>query len=88
MVFIAYCAGNAAGPAFVYEQEAPSYKSAAAAMMGGYSGKLVCHCLLGWYMWRENRKRDALGPADPVKAADAGMRGLTEDENPDFRYVY
>lgn len=50
MVFIAYCAGNAAGPAFVYESEAPNYKSAAAAMMGGYAGKLVCHCLLGYYV--------------------------------------
>jgi hypothetical protein len=50
MIFIAYCAGNAAGPAFVYESEAPGYKSAAAAMMGGYTGKLVCHCLLGYYV--------------------------------------
>lgn len=52
MIFIAYCAGNAAGPAFVYEQEAPGYKSAAAAMMGGYTGKLICHCLLGYYVSR------------------------------------
>ncbi|KAJ9124852.1 hypothetical protein QFC24_002781 [Naganishia onofrii] len=89
MIFIAYCAGNAAGPAFVYESEAPGYKSAAAAMMGGYTGKLVCHCLLGYYMWRSNKKRDAeYGPADPVKAADNGMAGMTEDENIHFRYCY
>ncbi|KAJ9114603.1 hypothetical protein QFC22_005476 [Naganishia vaughanmartiniae] len=89
MIFVAYCAGNAAGPAFVYEQEAPGYKSAAAAMMGGYTGKLICHCLLGYYMWRSNKKRDAEhGPADPVKAADNGMAGMTEDENIHFRYCY
>ncbi|KAJ9103387.1 hypothetical protein QFC19_004486 [Naganishia cerealis] len=80
MIFIAYCAGNAAGPAFVYESEAPGYRSAAAAMMGGYTGKL---------MWRSNKKRDAqYGPADPVKAADNGMAGMTEDENIHFRYCY
>ncbi|GHJ84788.1 hypothetical protein NliqN6_1190 [Naganishia liquefaciens] len=89
MIFVAYCAGNAAGPAFVYESEAPNYTSAAAAMMGGYTGKLICHCLLGYYMWRSNKKRDAeYGPADPVKAADNGMAGQTEDENIHFRYCY
>lgn len=40
-------------------------------------------------MWRSNKKRDAeYGPADAQKAADAGMQGLTEDENKDFRYCY
>lgn len=36
-------------------------------------------------MLNSNRKRDRLGPADPKKAADLGMQGKTEDENPDFR---
>ena len=38
-------------------------------------------------MLMSNRKRDRLGPADPKRAADLGMQGKTEDENPDFRYV-
>ncbi len=50
MVFIAYCAGNAAGPSFVYDGEAPGYKTAAVAMLGGYLGKTICHCALGFYV--------------------------------------
>ena len=37
-------------------------------------------------MWRDNRKRDRLyGAADPVQAADNGMKGMTELENKHFR---
>lgn len=50
MVFCAYCAGNALGPTFVYNHEAPQYKSAAMAMLGGYVGKTICHGLLGLYV--------------------------------------
>lgn len=50
------------------------------------AASLVPFCL---QMWRSNKKRDAqYGPADPVKAADNGMAGMTEDENKDFRYCY
>ena len=39
-------------------------------------------------MLMSNRKRDRVnGPADVQKAADLGMKGATEDDNPDFRYV-
>jgi hypothetical protein len=66
----------------VYESEAPKYGSAAYAMLGGYCGKTICHCILGWYMWRENKRRDRVdGPADPVLAADNGMKGMTEIES-------
>jgi hypothetical protein len=82
MVFICYCAGNAAGPSFVYEKEAPRYNSAAYAMLGGYLGKTICHCILGYYMWHENKRRDKVyGLADPVLAADNGMKGMTENES-------
>lgn len=88
MVFCAYCAGNALGPTFVYNHEAPQYKSAAMAMLGGYVGKTICHGLLGLYMWLDNKKRDRVhGPADPTIAADNGMKGMTENENIHFRYV-
>ncbi|ORX33310.1 major facilitator superfamily domain-containing protein [Kockovaella imperatae] len=86
-VFIAYCVGNIVGPMTALESEAPRYQTAAYCMMAGYILKTVCHCLLWIYMWRENRKRDREGPADPVQAADNGMRGMTERENRHFRYV-
>lgn len=57
-------------------------------MLAGYGAKTVCHCLLGWYMFRENRRRDREnGPADVKKAAELGMKNVTENNNPDFRYV-
>lgn len=39
-------------------------------------------------MYRENKRRDRVhGVADPLQAADNGMRGQTENENVHFRYV-
>lgn len=86
MVFICYCAGNAAGPSFVYENQAPKYQSAAMAMLGGYIGKTICHCILGGYMWYENKRRDRVhGEADANLSADNGMKGMTENESESLR---
>ncbi|ORY91573.1 major facilitator superfamily domain-containing protein [Leucosporidium creatinivorum] len=87
IVFAAYCAGNIAGPQFVYKHEAPRYQSGAYAMMGGYIAKLVAHVLLWFIMAASNKKRDRQGPADPKLAAAAGMEDKMETENPNFRFV-
>ncbi|BGP46277.1 hypothetical protein JCM10450v2_002119 [Rhodotorula kratochvilovae] len=90
MVFTAYCAGNMAGPQFIYVDEAPRYQSGAYAMMAGYIAKLVAHCILWAVMYLSNESRDRnLGPADPKLAAAAGMEDKTESvkQNPNFRYV-
>lgn len=90
MVFAAYCAGNIAGPQFVYPSEKPRYQSGAYAMMAGYIAKTVAHCILWVIMYSSNKSRDrTLGPADRDLAAAAGMQDKTESrkENPNFRYV-
>ncbi|GAA5860353.1 hypothetical protein JCM3774_000389 [Rhodotorula dairenensis] len=90
MVFAAYCAGNMAGPQFIYADEKPRYQSGAYAMMGGYIAKLVAHAVLWAIMYFSNKSRDAkLGPADTKLAAAAGMEDKTESvkNNPNFRYV-
>ncbi|GAA5978939.1 hypothetical protein JCM10908_002743 [Rhodotorula pacifica] len=90
MVFAAYCAGNMAGPQFIYANEKPRYQSGAYAMMGGYIAKLVAHAILWGIMWSSNKSRDSkLGPADTKLAAAAGMEDKTESvkNNPNFRYV-
>lgn len=88
MIFVAYCVGNILGPQFIYESEAPRYQSGSYAILGSYSGKLIAHAALGLYMWRENKRRDRVyGPADEKKAAEAGMHGVTDKKNKDFRYV-
>jgi len=90
MVFAAYCAGNMAGPQFIYADEKPRYQSGAYAMMGGYIAKLVAHAILWGIMYASNKSRDRnLGEADPKLAAAAGMQDKMETvkENPNFRYV-
>ncbi|GAA5835786.1 hypothetical protein JCM9279_004646 [Rhodotorula babjevae] len=90
MVFAAYCAGNMAGPQFIYANEKPRYQSGAYAMMAGYIAKLVAHLALWAIMYLSNKSRDRkFGPADPKLAAAAGMEDKTESvkSNPNFRYV-
>ncbi|GAA5919749.1 hypothetical protein JCM6882_008936 [Rhodosporidiobolus microsporus] len=90
MVFAAYCAGNMAGPQFIYADEKPRYQSGALAMMVSYIAKLVAHIILWVIMYASNKSRDKkFGPADPKLAAAAGMQDKTEStkENPNFRYV-
>lgn len=75
------CAGNIAGPQFVYPRESPRYATATKAMLISYSIKTACHVLLGVYMWSVNKRRDraANGQAvDEARGAEAGMRDLTE----------
>ena len=72
----------------MYSQEAPRYTTATKAMMASYSIKLGAHLALGAYMVWDNRRRNATGePIDEKRGAEAGMKDLTEFENPDFRYV-
>ncbi|KAL8291896.1 hypothetical protein RQP46_002154 [Phenoliferia psychrophenolica] len=88
MVFVAYCAGNMAGPQFIYESEAPRYRTGAIAMMASYTLKLVAHCVLwGWMIYENRRRNKRHGPADVAAGASAGMEDKTEKENPNFRYV-
>ena len=46
LVFTAYCWGNFAGPFVVKSSEAPTYPTATAGLLAGYSIKLGCHLLL------------------------------------------
>lgn len=55
-------------------------------MLVGYSVKLVAVLVLYLYMYRANKARDALGPADGKAAVKLGMHDVTELDNPGFRY--
>lgn len=65
---------------------AANYPSAYIAMLVGYSVKLIAILVLYAYMYRENKRRDALGPADERAAIELGMHDVTELDNPGFRY--
>jgi sugar phosphate permease len=91
LVFTAYCWGNFAGPFVVKQSQAPEFTSAGWGLLGGYAAKTVCHGLLLGGLWWSNRRRDRrYGVVDEVgreRAREAGMRGETEWQNKDFRYV-
>lgn len=91
LVFTAYCWGNFAGPFVVKQSQAPNYTSAAWGLLGGYAAKTVCHAALLLGLWLSNRRRDAkygtVGPEERERAKEAGMRGETEWQNKDFRFV-
>ncbi|KAH7021166.1 major facilitator superfamily domain-containing protein [Microdochium trichocladiopsis] len=86
LLFTGYCVGNIIGPQTFIDSEKPYYKSAYVAMLVGYSVKLVAILVLYVYMYRENKRRDALGPADERAAVELGMHDVTELDNPGFRY--
>ncbi|KAI1824966.1 allantoate permease [Xylaria intraflava] len=86
ILFVGYCVGNIIGPQTFLAREAPHYRSAYIAMLAGYTIKLLSVIALYIYMWRENKARDAVGPADERAAVYAGMRDVTELDNKGFRY--
>lgn len=63
-------------------------------MLVGYSVKLAAVCVLYFYMWSVNKKRDREAAASGLtsdeeeKAAiESGMHDMTELDNKGFRYV-
>ncbi|KAF2801070.1 MFS general substrate transporter [Melanomma pulvis-pyrius CBS 109.77] len=58
LIFIAYCAGNIAGPQLFKEKEAPHYWTAFRAIMICYSLAIVLLLLLRIYLQLLNRKRE------------------------------
>ena len=67
--------------------ELAGYHSAYIAMLVGYSIKLLSAVVLYLCMWRENKRRDALGDTDEQAAINAGMHDITELDNKGFRYT-
>ncbi|KAK4501775.1 hypothetical protein PRZ48_007584 [Zasmidium cellare] len=94
ILFTGYCVGNIIGPQTFKSSEAPGYHSAYIAMLVGYAVKLAMVCLLYFYMWSINKKRDrevaaqgALSDEEEKAAIERGMHDMTEIDNKGFRYV-
>ncbi|KFY72202.1 hypothetical protein V498_10106, partial [Pseudogymnoascus sp. VKM F-4517 (FW-2822)] len=91
MIFTAYCWGNFTGPFVVKASEAPTYPTATAGLLAGYSIKLGCHLLLlGMpfiHVFTNRHRERTYGPANKEMSNEAGMQDKTEFENKDFRYV-
>ncbi|KAK1516880.1 allantoate permease [Colletotrichum costaricense] len=86
-VFVAYCVGNIVGPQLVKSETKPQHYPQL------WTGLIICYCItilssLGLYviLYRENRRRDALG-LDESERDRLAFKDLTDKENEHFRYV-
>ncbi|KAK1461056.1 allantoate permease [Colletotrichum melonis] len=86
-VFVAYCVGNIVGPQLVKSETKPQHYPQL------WTGLIICYCItilssLGLYviLYRENRRRDALG-LDENERDRLAFKDLTDKENEHFRYV-
>ncbi|KAL0777285.1 hypothetical protein CaCOL14_006803 [Colletotrichum acutatum] len=86
-VFVAYCVGNIVGPQLVKsETKAQHYPEL-------WTGLIICYCItilsssaLYVILYRENKRRDALG-LDESERHRLAFKDLTDKENEHFRYV-
>ncbi|KAJ3476390.1 hypothetical protein NLG97_g9148 [Lecanicillium saksenae] len=90
-IFVAFCCGNIVGPQLYFQSEAPSYPSGFLSLMICLGVSFVTVLGLRFHLYRENKRRDALGPpAAPgsIENEDFDAMDLTDKEMPQFRYVY
>jgi hypothetical protein len=86
MNFLAWCAGNAAGPQVFFDGDAPRYRKALSIHLGCYSVLLCVIAFLRWNLTSRNNKKDREFGKD-INTTH-GFDDLTDRENPNFRYVY
>jgi hypothetical protein len=86
MNFLAWCAGNAAGPQVFFDGDAPRYRKALSIHLGCYSLLVCTIAFLRWNLTIRNKKKDQQFGKEI--SSTHGFDDLTDKENPNFRYVY
>ena len=91
MNFIAWSAGNAAGPQVFLTRDSPRYFIAFATHMGCYVVLVIVIAFLRWNLISRNNAKDRL--ASEVREVNDenlvhAFDDLTDRENPNFRYMY
>ncbi|PSN67488.1 MFS general substrate transporter [Corynespora cassiicola Philippines] len=85
MNFLAWCAGNAAGPQIFFNNDAPRYIKALSIHIGCYSFLVLVIAFLWWNLSSRNKAKDREFGKDVDTTH--GFDDLTDRENPNFRYV-
>lgn len=81
--------GNIIGPQTFQARDAPQYKPAKIAVLATQAAAAVLSVVLFLYYKWENRRRDQTkGPVDEAMVDETKWAGLTDRENPSFRYAY
>ncbi|KAJ6078797.1 hypothetical protein N7467_008550 [Penicillium canescens] len=84
-----FSVGNIIGPQTFQAHDAPEYRPAKIAVLATQAAAAVLSVVLFlYYMW-ENRRRDQTkGEVDDTMVDETKWAGLTDKQNPSFRYVY
>lgn len=91
MNFVAWCVGNAVGPQVFLTRDSPRYFIAFSTHMGCYVLLVLVIVFLRFNFMAKNRRKERL-VAQVAEARDEQLvhafDDLTDNENPNFRYVY
>ncbi|KAJ5212720.1 uncharacterized protein N7498_004366 [Penicillium cinerascens] len=81
--------GNIIGPQTFQAKDAPEYRPAKIAVLATQAGAAVVSVVLFFYYARQNRRRDQTqGRVNETMIDETKWAGLTDKENPHFRYAY
>ncbi|KAJ6184430.1 hypothetical protein N7519_005731 [Penicillium mononematosum] len=84
-----FSVGNIIGPQTFQSRDAPEYRPAKIAVLATQASAAVLSVVLFLYYKWQNRRRDQTeGHVDENKIDETRWAGLTDKQNPSFRYVY
>ncbi|CAG8904115.1 unnamed protein product [Penicillium egyptiacum] len=84
-----FSVGNIIGPQTFQAHDAPEYRPAKIAVLATQASAAVLSVVLFLYYKWQNRRRDQTeGSVDENKVNETRWAGLTDKQNPSFRYVY
>lgn len=84
-----FSVGNIIGPQTFQARDAPEYRPAKIAVLATQAAAAVLSAVLFfYYVWQNKRRDQSKGRVDETMIAETKWAGLTDKENPYFRYAY
>ncbi|KAJ5875862.1 uncharacterized protein N7529_001446 [Penicillium soppii] len=84
-----FSVGNIIGPQTFQARDAPEYHPAKIAVLATQAAAaFVSVVLFCYYKWQNRRRDQTEGPIDETMIDETKWAGLTDKQNPSFRYVY
>lgn len=95
MIWFGACLGNIAGPFFYKSEQAPSYHLGIGSLLVANCVELILFFVFRHAFKRENRRKEKTrtwlresGGEDTDTLNATAFRDMTDNENPNFVYVY
>lgn len=84
-----FSVGNIIGPQTFQSHDAPEYRPAKIAVLATQAAAAVLSVVLFlYYLWQNRRRDQTKGHVDKTRIDETKWAGLTDKQNPSFRYVY